>query len=64
MAPNLLRGSVVNVVMMISFEEAKERLRSIVGNAKLRTFLASLISGSMTAFCTLPFDNLKVKLQK
>lgn len=62
--PSIVRCSLLNVVMMVSFEESKDRLRPFLGNNKWTVLVSSAVSGSLTAFCSLPFDNAKVKLQK
>lgn len=55
---------VLNLGMLVSYEEAKERLEHYI--AKERTsliyFLSSSISGGIAATMSLPFDNIKTKL--
>ena len=63
-APTMARAIALNIGMMVSFEEAKERLRKLIGKGKLQLLIASAISGVFTALFSLPFDNMKTKLQK
>lgn len=62
--PNMARCSELNTVMMVSFEEAKERIVPYLGDNKKTVLLASIISGIITAVLSLPFDNMKTKMQK
>lgn len=52
------------MVMMVTFEEAKERIVPYLGNNKKTVLLSSILSGMVTAVLSLPFDNMKTKLQK
>ena len=63
--PTVTRAIALNIGMLVSFEDAKERLSSILGKGTKSTVLtASAISGIFTALFSLPFDNIKTKLQK
>jgi solute carrier family 25 oxoglutarate transporter 11 len=65
--PTVARGTTITVVMLASYDEIKERLSKILKvhqeNLGLRV-VGSLIAGTLAAFCALPFDNAKTKLQK
>ena len=50
--------------MLVSFDEAKDYLTKIWGPGMRTTFCATFISGFFTATCSLPFDNMKTKIQK
>lgn len=58
---------VLNFAMLGPFDEVKERLNNYYGlsqdTLKVRLIAAS-ISGFLAAFCSLPFDNAKTKMQK
>lgn len=63
-SPTVARAMAVNLSMLVTFDVAKAKLESIYGKGHFVTFGATFISGAFTAFCSLPFDNLKTKLQK
>lgn len=57
----------LNVAMLVTYDEAKERLTASLGketNPRLIQFGASMISAVATSCASLPFDNIKTKLQK
>ena len=59
----MIRAMALNLAMFTTYEEAKERLSVAMPNNKsFAWFLASFISGSFSAFVSLPFDNAKTKL--
>lgn len=62
--PTVVRAMSLNLGMLVSYEEAKEKLEVKLGKerANLSWFLASLISGGIAATMSLPFDNVKTKL--
>ncbi len=62
--PTVARAISLNIGMMVSFEEAKERIGRLIGKGKLQLLCASAISGIFTALFSLPFDNMKTRLQK
>lgn len=49
--------------MLVSYDVSKESLETRV-SATNAWVLASFISGGVAAFMSLPFDNVKTKLQK
>ena len=64
--PTILRAMALNVAMLVTYDEAKERLTSYLGkgNDKKILFAASMLSACATSTASLPFDNIKTKLQK
>lgn len=62
--PTVARAISLNIGMLVSFEDAKERLTKLLGPGRKTVLLASAISGVFTALFSLPFDNIKTKLQK
>ena len=63
-APTVGRAISLNIGMLVSYEEAKERVRKLIGAGKPQLLIASAISGVFTALFSLPWDNVKTKLQK
>ena len=63
--PTVIRAMSLNLGMFTTYEEGKERLAKLMpNNIGLSWFLASLLSGSIAATMSLPFDNAKTKLQR
>jgi solute carrier family 25 oxoglutarate transporter 11 len=65
--PTMARAISLNMAMMVTYEESKERLTKLMApgtNVRLIQFYASMLSAIATSVCSLPFDNLKTKLQK
>lgn len=61
--PTVVRAIALNIGMLSSYEDSKERLyRIFPGQHKLVFFLAGCISGAIAATVSLPFDNVKTKL--
>lgn len=60
------RAMAMNLGMLAPFEEAKDRLNAWTGTKDtLQTrLIASAIAGFSAAFFSLPFDNIKTKVQK
>ena len=50
--------------MLVSYDEAKEFLEKRWGKGMKTVFVATFISGFFTATFSLPFDNMKTKIQK
>lgn len=65
-APTICRAMSLNVAMLVTYDEAKERLtkRFGKGHDKAIMFSASMLSAVATSTASLPFDNIKTKLQK
>ena len=62
--PTVTRAISLNIGMLVSYEEAKERIAKLLGPGRITLLLASAVSGIFTALFSLPFDNVKTKLQK
>lgn len=62
--PTVVRAMVMNLALLVPFEETKKFLTPYVDNAKLRTIYGSFVAGALGSFAALPFDNIKTKLQK
>ena len=65
--PTVLRALALNIAMLTSNDEIKERLTEMRGLKKpdqTSVFTASAISGFLSSFVSLPFDNIKTKIQK
>jgi hypothetical protein len=54
----------LNVAMLVTYDEAKERLTARYGKGhdKPIMFAASMLSACATSTASLPFDNIKTKL--
>lgn len=65
-APTVVRAMSLNLGMLVSYDESKERLEKRLGKERANTtwVLSSLISGGIAAAMSLPFDNVKTKMQK
>jgi len=62
--PTIARAMSLNLAMLATYDEAKERIEKSFGASKTTPLIASAISGVMTSVISLPFDNMKTKLQK
>ena len=64
--PTILRAMVLNLSMLVTYDECKERLDKFISRdrSNLIWFLSSVISAGFASLMSLPFDNLKTKLQK
>lgn len=62
--PTVCRAMAANFAMLTTFEEAKERLIKALGKDKEIPVMASAIAGVAAATVSLPFDNVKTKIQK
>ena len=64
--PTICRAMALNVAMLVTYEEAKERLTARFGkdHPYRILFAASMLSAFATSAASLPFDNVKTKLQK
>lgn len=63
--PTIIRAVVLNLGMLAPFDEAQERLIKYYGTGKETLSIriqASLISGFLASFMSLPFDNAKTKM--
>jgi len=66
LGPTVCRAIAMNVGMLSTFDQAKETLESWKGEKGLMStrLQASAIAGMVCSFLSLPFDNVKTKLQK
>lgn len=64
--PTILRAMSLNVSQLVTYDVAKERLSEKWGKGhdKLIMFTASMMSAVASSTASLPFDNVKTKLQK
>ena len=64
--PTILRAMAMNLGMMATYDEVKENLRKLFDeeDSKQIRLMSSAISGLVCSFLSLPFDNIKTKLQK
>lgn len=65
--PTIIRALALNMMMLTSNDEIKETLTRWRGLAKpdqTSVLTASAISGFLSSFVSLPFDNIKTKMQK
>lgn len=65
--PTILRALAMNIMMLTSNDEFKEILTKSRGLTKpdnTAIFTASALSGFLSSFVSLPFDNIKTKMQK
>ena len=62
--PTICRAMSLNVAMLVTYEEAKERLTARFGkdHPYRILFAASMMSAVATSLSSLPFDNVKTKL--
>lgn len=61
----MLRAVAMNVGMMVTYDEGKERLAKHLGsnnNPKFTEISASLVAAFVIGVGSLPFDNVKTKL--
>lgn len=65
--PTILRALALNMMMLTSNDQIKEYITHAKGLKKpdnFAIFTASAISGFLSSFVSLPFDNIKTKMQK
>jgi len=63
----MLRAMAMNMSMLAPYDEAKERLNKYYGatqDSKKTRIIASFIAGALCSCASLPFDNIKTKVQK
>jgi solute carrier family 25 oxoglutarate transporter 11 len=61
--PTVVRAMSLNLGMLVSYDESKERLSKFLGHRPNTVWaLSSFISGTIAAAMSLPFDNVKTKL--
>ncbi len=62
--PTVVRAIAMNFSLLMPFEEAKKFLTPYIESTRNRAIVASMISGVCASTLSLPFDNIKTKLQK
>lgn len=62
--PTVVRAMAMNFSLLVPFEETKKFLVPYIDNARMRAIVASCIAGGAATILSLPFDNVKTKLQK
>ena len=62
----MTRAIALNVAMLVSYDTVKEGLKNRMGANKAFAiqFYSSMVSAVATSVVSLPFDNIKTKLQK
>lgn len=60
--PNIGRAVGLNLGMMVSYQELKERLKPYLGDNFKTHITASIVAGICGTILALPFDNIKVKI--
>jgi len=63
-SPTVCRAMTANLAMLTTYEEAKERLTKRLGKQNYISLLSGVIAGITAATVSLPFDNIKTKIQK
>lgn len=63
-SPTVARAMSLNLSMLFTFDIFKKELEKSMGKGHSTTFAATFCSGIFVAVCSLPFDNMKTKLQK
>ena len=64
--PTIIRATALNVAMLVSYDTVKEKMEASIGKDKPFTvqISSSMVAAVATAVCSLPFDNIKTKIQK
>ncbi len=64
--PTIVRGIVINLFILAPYDEIKERINAFTNTKDTLStqILASGGAGFLSSFFSLPFDNIKTKLQK
>lgn len=63
-APTVARAMALNLSMLVTYDVVKDHLEAKYGKGKTTVFASTFVSGVFVAVCSLPFDNMKTKLQK
>ena len=63
-SPTVARAMSLNLSMLVTYDVVKDKLESMYGKSKLTTFSSTFVSGIFVSVCSLPFDNMKTKMQK
>ena len=62
--PTMVRAMALNLGMLGPYDQAKEIFGKFWGNTMKTNLAASACAGFLAAFLSLPFDNMKTKLQR
>lgn len=62
--PTMVRAMALNLGMLGPYDQAKEFFSKSMGDSKATNLLASACAGFLAAFLSLPFDNVKTKVQR
>jgi solute carrier family 25 oxoglutarate transporter 11 len=62
--PAICRGMAINFGMLVPYEKCKAILAPFLGYTQKNYLLSSAIAGLAATMCCLPFDNIKVRLQR
>ena len=62
--PAIGRAMALNLGMLVPYEKCKAFFQPTLGYTRTNYLLSSAIAGFGASFCSLPFDNAKVKMQK
>jgi solute carrier family 25 (mitochondrial oxoglutarate transporter), member 11 len=62
--PTMVRAMALNLGMLGPYDQAKEVLAKLMGEGMTTNLAASACAGFLAAFMSLPFDNVKTKLQR
>lgn len=62
--PTMVRAMALNLGMLGPYDQAKEVFGKVLGPTKATNLAASACAGFLAAFLSLPFDNMKTKLQR
>lgn len=62
--PTMVRAMALNLGMLGPYDQAKEMMSKVFGASKLTNLGASACAGFLAAFLSLPFDNVKTKVQR
>jgi len=62
--PTVIRAMVMNFALLMPFEETKKALTPYVSSQRMRSVYGAFVAGFLGSVLSLPFDNIKTKLQK
>mmetsp|Transcript_18812 Transcript_18812/g.21013 ORF Transcript_18812/g.21013 Transcript_18812/m.21013 type:complete len:123 (-) Transcript_18812:35-403(-) len=60
----MVRAMALNLGMLGPYDQVKEMLTKVMGPTKATNIGASFVAGFLAASMSLPFDNIKTKLQR
>eukprot|EP01134_Creolimax_fragrantissima_P004598 CFRG4598T1 len=62
--PTVARAMSLNVGMLATYDQAKDKITSHLGAGKVTNFASSAVAGFFASFMSLPFDFVKTRMQK